>query len=144
MSPSMHPAVLMYVAHRHVEERVLTHLAEHGFADLTQAQARIAARIDDRGTRLTELARRAGVTKQTAGVLVDALERAGYVARTRDPSDARARLVRLAERGESARTRAREVEQQVLEEWTESLGPRRMALLQEALERLRPSVDPSA
>jgi hypothetical protein len=53
-------------------------------------------------TRLTELAEQARITKQTAGFLVDQLARTGYVRRVPDPSDARARLVRIAERGAAA------------------------------------------
>ncbi|WP_110182155.1 MarR family winged helix-turn-helix transcriptional regulator [Nocardioides solisilvae] len=137
----MHPAVLMQVAHRHVERRVLARAHERGFADLTTAQARVAARIDEEGTRLTVLAERAGTTKQSAGELVAALERGGYVRRVPDPADARARLVRLAERGERARTAAREVEREVLGEWEERLGPVRFAALREALADLRELTD---
>lgn len=144
VSEPLHPAVLMYVAHRHVEARVLAHLGAEGFRDLTAAQARIAARIDPEGVRLTALADRAGVTKQSAGALVDALERGGYVTRVPDPTDARARLVRLAARGLAAQRRAREVERVVHEEWLAILGPQRLATLQDALEQLRPHVDPWA
>ena len=77
------------------------------------------------GTRLTELAAAAQVTKQTAGSLVDQLERAGYARRTPDPADARARLVRLAERGELARRLAEPV---VAEVEAVAGGPRTTAL----------------
>jgi MarR family len=50
-----------------------------------------SGRFDDRpGTRLTVLAEAARITKQTAGALVDQLERSGYVVRRPDPTDARA------------------------------------------------------
>ena len=64
-----------------------------GGHELTLAQARLAARIGPDGTRLTELAESAQVTKQTAGALVDQLERAGYVERVVRP-DRRARAAR--------------------------------------------------
>ncbi|WP_280499269.1 MarR family transcriptional regulator, partial [Nocardia cyriacigeorgica] len=82
-----------------MENRVFAALAEAGYADITLAQARIVQRIGPDGTRLTELAEQAQVTKQTAGFLVDQLERAGYVERVPDPTDGRARLVRLSARG---------------------------------------------
>jgi hypothetical protein len=47
------------------------------------------------GARITDLAERAQVTKQTAGFLVDQLERAGYVRRVPDPRDARASATQL-------------------------------------------------
>lgn len=70
---------------------------------MTLAQGRVFARIGHGGTRLTDLAEMAEVTKQTAGFLVDRLADAGYVERVPDPSDARARLVRIADRGRVAR-----------------------------------------
>ncbi len=92
-------AVLMFVAHRDVESRVMAALAEAGIDDLTIAQSRLLQRLNPAGMRLTDLAEQARVTKQTAGALVDQLERAGYVVRRPDPSDARARLVTLSDTG---------------------------------------------
>jgi DNA-binding MarR family transcriptional regulator len=132
----------MFVSVRHVEERVMEHLRSGGFADLTLAQARIAARLGERGTRLTDLAAAAQVTKQSAGFLVDQLERAGYVERRPDPSDARARLVVLAGRGVAAQARAREMEATVEAEWEARLGSERMAGLRQALAELRELTDP--
>src|SRR3954454_22021018 len=134
--PQMHVAVLFFVAHRAVEQRVFTALRAAGF-EATLAQGRLLARIPEGGMRLTDLAHSAQVTKQTAGVLVDQLEAAGYVQRVPDPADARARLVRIAARGREAQALAREVEAQVTEEWTRYLGPRRMAELRQIMERLR-------
>lgn len=135
-------AVLMFIAYRHAEQRVLAHLHQAGFSDLTLAQLRVAARISEDGSRLTALAEAAQVTKQTAGFLVDQLERAGYVERHPDPADARARLIRVAERGRQARRRARQMEQLVEAEWRAQLGARRMAALQRALTDLREITDP--
>lgn len=132
----------MFVAVRHLETRVLEHLRAGGFDDLTLAQGRIAARLDDEGMRLTDLAAAAQVTKQTAGFLVDQLERSGYVERRPDPTDARARLVRLADRGRKAQQRAREMEAVVEAEWEARLGPARMRQLREALAELREITDP--
>lgn len=139
-----HPstAVFMVIAHRHAETRILEHLRTGGFEDLTLAQARLAARIGPDGTRITELAQAAQVTKQTAGFLVDQLERAGYVERQVDPGDARARLVRIADRGVAAQQRAREMEEQIEAEWERHLGRTRMRQLRQALIDLREITDP--
>ena len=87
--------LLLFIPYRALENRVFAALAAAGFEDFTTAQARIFQRIGPNGTRLTELAQAAQVTKQTAGFLVDQLERAGYVERVVDPADGRARLVRI-------------------------------------------------
>jgi len=133
--------VWFYVAHRSVEQRVLAALHAAGH-EVTLAQARLFARIPEEGIRLTELAESAQVTKQTAGFLVDQLQAAGYVERVPDPTDARARLVRIAPRGAMAQSLAREVEAQITDEWTEHLGARDIAQLRRIMERLREITDP--
>ncbi|RYP85587.1 MarR family transcriptional regulator [Nocardioides guangzhouensis] len=133
----------MSIAARHVEMRVMRALHEAGH-ELTLAQGRLMAGIDGEGTRLTDLAARAQITKQSAGFLVDQVERLGYVERVPDPTDARARLVRLAPRGREAQREARHVERQVRHEWEQHLGQERMAALQDALTSLREITDPWA
>ncbi|MET9338421.1 MarR family transcriptional regulator [Nonomuraea sp. NPDC003804] len=91
---------------------------------------------------MSDLAEQARVTKQTTTFLVDQLERAGYVERVPDPTDARARLVRIAARGRAAVAVARTVEADVEAEWTRHLGSRDAAHLRRALTRLREITDP--
>ena len=135
-------ALLCFIAYRAMETRVLADLAAAGFDDVTAAQGRVFARVDPDGTRITDLAERAQVTKQTAGFLVDQLERAGYVRRVPDPRDARARLVRIAERGLAAVAVARQTEAAVEAEWTRHLGRAGAVQLRRALTRLREITDP--
>lgn len=134
----------MFIAGRHVENRVMQAAIAAGFTDLTLAQARLLARVGDNGTRLTELAEAAQITKQSAGFLVDQLEKVGYASRVPDPSDARARLVRLGPKALEVQKVAREEEQRILAEWTAHLGKKRMAALQDALTALREITDPYA
>ena len=139
--PAPHIGVLFFVAHRAAEQRVFAALQAAGF-EATLAQCRLFARIPEDGIRLTELAESAQVTKQTAGSLVDQLEAAGYVQRDPDPTDARARLVRIAPRGREAQQVARKIEAQITDEWTEHLGSQDMARLRQIMERLREITDP--
>jgi len=134
--------LLCFVAYRAMETRVFEAVIAAGFDDITIAQGRLAARIGPKGTRLTDLAEQAQVTKQTAGFLVDQLERAGYVRRVPDPTDARARLVQIAPRGEAVVAVARVVEAEVEAEWTRHLGKRAAGQLRHALTRLREITDP--
>ena len=134
--------ILLFVAYRSMEERVFTALREAGFGDFTTAQARVFQRIAPGGSRITDLARQAQVTKQTAGFLVDQLERAGYVERAADPEDARAKLVRVALRGERAVAASAEVVAEVEAEWAAHLGQRRTDDFRRSLLRLREITDP--
>ncbi|MET0741593.1 MAG: MarR family transcriptional regulator [Candidatus Nanopelagicales bacterium] len=131
----------MFIAHRAVENRVLEALRAAGY-DATVAQGRVFQRIGPNGTRLTELAEAAQVTKQTAGYLVDQLERAGMVERVPDPADARARLVRITSKGAETVPLSKAVLSEIEAEWTEHLGKRRMDQLREALTMLREITDP--
>lgn len=134
--------LLLFVSYRAMEQRVFKAIAHAGFADVTLAQARIFQRIGPGGTRLTDLAGQSQVTKQTAGFLVDQLERAGYVRRTPDPKDARARLIRISDRGAAAQSIAVQVVDQVEREWAAHLGRKQWTALRSALVSLREVTDP--
>jgi DNA-binding MarR family transcriptional regulator len=136
--------LLLFIPYRAMENAVLAALADAGFDDISLAQARVFQRIKTDGSRLTELADAAQVTKQTVGFLVDQLERAGYVERTPDPRDGRARLVKVAERGFKAVNASMAVIERVEREWAAQLGPERIAQLRDALLSLREITDPYA
>jgi DNA-binding MarR family transcriptional regulator len=134
--------LLLYIPYRAMEARVFAALAAAGYDDFTPAQARVFQRIGPQGSRLTDLAERAQITKQSAGFLVDQLERAGYVERVPDPTDARARLIRVAERGAAAIPLAAAIVAEVEAEWTAHLGKQAMRQLTKNLSRLREITDP--
>ena len=137
-----HPALLMYIGARYVEQRVFDAVVAAGYDDITPAMARAAARLTESGIRVTELAEQARITKQSASVLVDQLESAGYVERAPDPVDARARLVVIAPRGREVQQVARREERAIRREWERHLGSERLAALQSALLDLREITDP--
>ena len=58
--------------------------------------------IEPDGSRLTDLAERAHMTKQSVGEVTTELERRGYLERVPDPGDGRAKIIRLTERGRDA------------------------------------------
>ena len=142
MTESLNVGLLLFLPYRAMETRVFEGLAAAGFDDFTPAQARVFQRIAPDGSRLTDLAEQAGITKQSAGFLVDQLERAGYVERVPDPADGRARLVRVAERGARSVEAWRGTVAQVEAEWTAYLSARRMAQLRRILTDLREITDP--
>jgi DNA-binding MarR family transcriptional regulator len=135
-------ATLMFIAHRAAEAHVIEALRAAGFEDLTLAQARIAQRLAPGGIRVTDLAEQAGVTKQTAGALVDELERNDYVERKPDPADARARLVILSDRGWQMCAAAAAEVAAIESEWRKHLGAERFEQLRGTLLALRNITDP--
>jgi DNA-binding MarR family transcriptional regulator len=134
--------VLLFILARAMDAANINGLARAGYTDMTIAQARIAARIEPGGSRVTRLAEAAQVTKQTAGFLVEQLERAGYVERVPDPTDGRAMLVKLAARGHAAREAVLPALAEVEAQWLAHIGPDRMAQLRETLKLLRDVADP--
>lgn len=140
----LNTGLLLYIPYRWLENRVIDALIEAGYDDITTAQMKIVQRIGPAGTRLTDLAEQAQVTKQTAGFLVDQLAKAGWVERVADPTDKRARLVRISARGMAAIPVAEAAVAAVETAWEAHLGKRRMAQLRDALTRLREITDPYA
>ena len=138
----LNTGLLLYIPYRAMENKVFAAVAAAGFDDMTVARGRVFQRIGPAGTRLTDLAEQAQVTKQAAGALVDELERAGYVTRRPDPTDNRARLVCIAERGMAAIEVASKVVAEVEAEWTRHVGVQRMERLRETLMKLREITDP--
>ncbi|MDI6105949.1 MarR family transcriptional regulator [Actinoplanes sp. NEAU-A12] len=132
----------MFIGFRAAEDRIIAALAEAGYADITRPQARLLAGIDVGGTRLVVLADRARIPKQTALALVNGLEVAGYVERVPDPSDGRARLIRLTARGRGGLPVAIAEETRIEADWQAILGTRRIRALRRALWELALSVDP--
>jgi DNA-binding MarR family transcriptional regulator len=92
-------------------------LQRAGYPEVSGAYHPLFENIDPKGTRLTVLAARAGMTHQSMSELVQSLERRGYVERRVDPSDHRARLVRLTPKGRHMVTRAIREIQEIEREW---------------------------
>jgi len=142
MERELPTSLLMFIAARAAANRIFEAIKQRGFDDVTIAQSRLMMGIDPNGTRLSVLAERAQIAKQTATALVDKLERAGYVERVPDPTDGRARLVRMTPRAEAALPHARAEEDRIEKEWRAHLGTERMQELRDALTQLREITDP--
>lgn len=126
---------LLLEAQRALASEVGADLDERGYDDLRPGHAAAFLHIDRRrGSRLTELAARARVTKQAMMLLVDDLESRGYVRRVADPTDSRAKIVRLTARGRGAAAECRRAVQAVEKQVALVLGERRYEALREALE----------
>ena len=122
-----------------VVRQVAAGLVDAGFADVRPAHTAVFQHIDAEGSRLTDLAEQAQMTKQSMGYLVDYLEERGYLERHPDPTDRRVAVIRLTDRGWDEIPAAVAIIAQIEEEWTQRLGKTRMRQLREALTELRPT-----
>lgn len=89
--------VLQLMAHNVEVPLALSNLAAR--SQVSAAHIHITRHLALEGSRLTELARSAGMSKQAMGDLVDQCEAWGLVAREPDQRDARSRLVRFTPTG---------------------------------------------
>ena len=128
--------VLLQLLSRDFERRARGTLQARGHTELLPSHQVVFAGIGRDGTRLTVLARHAGMTKQAMGQIVDDLEDLGYVERTPDPADGRAKIVRFTAAGLDFVCDAAEVLDEIWREYAELLGARELDQLQEALHKL--------
>jgi DNA-binding MarR family transcriptional regulator len=128
--------VLLREPYRVANERLHERFAESGHPDIRTPHGNVFAYLDDRGTRVSVLAERAQITKQSMAELVAHLERHGYVERIPDPDDRRAKLVRATRKGNELYAIAREFVAEVDREWTRLLGKSKMRQLKSMLREL--------
>lgn len=128
---------LLRVPFLRVVESVYQELVAEGFDDLTRAHLTVFRHIDaENGSRLTDLAEEAQMTKQSMGYLIDHLQERGYLERVPDSGDGRARLVRVTARGREVMAVAQRVVKGLEDEWAHLIGKRKMHQLRETLKEL--------
>jgi DNA-binding MarR family transcriptional regulator len=126
---------LLLKSARLLDERALDRVNRASGLPVTirPAHTSLFPHIDRDGTRLTELARRLGVTKQAVGQLVGDLEQMGMLERVDDPIDGRAKLVRFTSRGLRGIEHGLGVLRSLESEIEHAIGPARMRDLHRSL-----------
>jgi DNA-binding MarR family transcriptional regulator len=128
--------ILLRGPYQQIVRRIADELAEAGFDDIRPAHTAVFQHIKAEGSRLSELAKRAQLTKQSMGYLVDYLEERGYVERGPDPTDRRANLIFLTEKGWDEVRAALRIIDRIEDEWARRLGAKRMEELRTLLSEL--------
>jgi DNA-binding MarR family transcriptional regulator len=129
-------AVLLREAYLILNGLALTRLSERGHGAVRAAHGTVFQYLDDTGTTVSTLAERAQITKQAMAELVQHLERHGYVERTPDPADRRAKLVRPTERGREVIAIAQGIVPEFEAQLGDLLGERRTQQLRADLTRI--------
>lgn len=128
---------LLFKAARLWNEAAVARVRSLGEERLRVAHTAVFPHLDvEGGTRLTDLARRMGVSKQAAGQLVDDLVAMGMVERVADPGDRRAIRVVYTKRGLEGLMHGLSVLGQMEAELAGKMGPEAMGALHEGLARL--------
>ncbi|MBX3189418.1 MAG: MarR family transcriptional regulator [Labilithrix sp.] len=132
---------LLFKAARLLNERAIARVRARTGKPVRVAHAALLPHVDLEGTRLTELARRLGVSKQAAGQLVDELEGYGMLERVTDPHDARAKLVRFSKRGRAGLLEGLAVLRELEDEARAVVGDAKMRAMHDALATIIASVE---
>jgi DNA-binding MarR family transcriptional regulator len=119
-------------------------LEEADITDVRPTHGCVFRFVHGNGMRLTELASLAGLTKQSVGEIVDDLADLGYLERYPDPTDKRAKLIRLTEKGLEAQRIGFSLFAKLEEDWAETFGTERIAALRSLLEEVALAKAPAA
>ena len=128
-----HTGRQLLLAYRAFKALATQKLRERGHEGLGTSHTAILPHIHVEGTRLTTLARLAGVTKQSAAEIVQDLERQGYVKRSVDPEDRRATLVTFTRTGWRFLQDAHDIKRDIDAEYAQVLGARGLEELRRLL-----------
>lgn len=107
-----------------------------GYRDLRLSYEPFITLVGDNGARLSELAAWLGISKQAANQTANQIERAGYIARTPDPADGRAKIVVLTTAGRKLISEGSALIGEVEQECIDLLGKRRISRLSKHLAAL--------
>lgn len=118
-------------------------LQQHDVMGLTPAHATVIPFVPPQGIQIGELARLARVRKQSMAQSVDFLTTAGFTTRRPDPTDGRASLVFLTDKGRALRPASRSAGQRVEQDWADVVGRDDLEHLRRTLIRLLEPGTPS-
>jgi DNA-binding MarR family transcriptional regulator len=119
-------------------------LEESGITDVRPTHGCVFRFVHGDGMRLTELASLAGLTKQSVGEIVDDLSKLGYLERFPDPTDKRAKLLRLTKKGLKAQAIGFSLFEKLESDWAEAFGADRISALRSLLEEVALAKAPAA
>ncbi|MFB7717845.1 MarR family winged helix-turn-helix transcriptional regulator [Nocardia sp. NPDC056100] len=121
--PAQDLPMLLLAAAAEVTDAIHDGTVAAGFTDIRPTHGFAFVRMAPNGATVGELAEHLGVTKQAASQLVEELVKKGYAERNPHPSDARAKVITLTERGWACTRAADTAAARFTERWARALGP---------------------
>lgn len=126
-------AMIAQALQRAFEAECFARLAAAGFTGLRVRHSILLNALGPEGSRITTLASELGMTKQAMGELIDDLESNGYLERTSDPDDRRARIIRFTEQGQRAVALAFEIMPAIEQRYAELVGAERYSAAKKSM-----------
>ncbi len=133
---------LLLAAYQVTARELVTSLRKAGHDGIRPKHGALFANIDLDGTRATEIAQRAGISKAAIGELIDELEKFGYVTRHADKEDRRAKLIVPTQRARDVLKLVRSFSAALERRLQKELGATRYAELRAALFLIAPATEP--
>lgn len=127
---------MMRIAHQWVLAHVYARVVAAGYEDLGRSHVGMFRYPTPDGLRPSELADQLQITKQSVNDLLGDMEARGYLVRVPDPTDGRARVIRLTAKGHHLEEIVYDGAQSAELAIAELLGPRRFAQLRHSLEKV--------
>ena len=128
--------LLLKLPYLELERYTSRRLAELGFGEVRPAHYAVFQVLRPEGSRLTDLAERAGMTKQSMGYLVDHLQHHGYLQRVPDPKDQRAQIIRITPKAKQFDEAVEAVIEELHAAWAGRIGKAKFRQLRELLGEL--------
>lgn len=119
-----------------LRDNMETSLKQRGFDDVSPSHGWIFHNTREEGSRITELAAMARITKQSMSALVSQLEQGGYVKKKIDATDKRAWLLVLTAKGKKVKEAGQEINYLFEKRWEEKLGRKEYLQFRELLVKL--------
>jgi DNA-binding MarR family transcriptional regulator len=134
-------APVLGAAGRALTATMMAKVAGFGFDGVTPALASLLLLVDASGARATTLAQQAGTTKQAVSQLIRELEARDYVEQIPDPTDTRAKIVRLTEKGVTLKAACAGAKSELQTIAIATLGKSRVAHLRQDLIELTSALE---
>jgi DNA-binding MarR family transcriptional regulator len=118
----LHIGQLLVHLTRQFQTELYARLIDAGIEGARVPHTHVTAYIKAEGSRLTDLANQARMTRPAMAELVDDLQRLGIVDRRPDPSDGRAKLICLTDQGWAAMRTGHQIIAQLEADYAEMIG----------------------
>jgi DNA-binding MarR family transcriptional regulator len=115
---------------------LLKKVHECGHTSLRHTHQNVLAPLRSEGSRLVDIARESGVSKNVVGQLASELEKLGYVEFFPDPTDGRAKILKYTEQGIRLQSDIKQCEDAFYEELRDILGAKKLASLRSIMKEL--------
>lgn len=126
---------LLLDAFNWLDTGLLASLKEQGWPDLSHSQSMVMAYLGSDGIRISELARRLGVSRQAAQKSVKELERLKLVKTEVDPTNSSAKTVVLTDQGKANVTAALNAFSEIEMQLSRRIGSADLASMRKTLEK---------